>query len=133
MCSVKRASNFNSKEEALLISLIQKYKGIIECRKTDAINNEKKNSTWSKIASEFNSSSGVSYRDSKILKNKYENIKKRTKKKSAVEKSSIFHTGGGPSENITYTPVEEQVKDILGVRIDGLDSKLDDDALLGNY
>lgn len=131
MCSVKRASNFNTKEEAILIYLIQKYKAIIECRKTDAVNNEKKNCTWAKIASEFNSTSGVIHRDVKILKNKYENIKKRTKKKSAEEKSSMFYTGGGPPANVTFTPVEEQVKDILGVRIGGLDSEFDDDAILG--
>ncbi|KAJ8948828.1 hypothetical protein NQ318_013480 [Aromia moschata] len=98
--SFTRAANFNNEEEALLVSLVNKYKEKIECRKTDMMTNATKMETWKKIANEFNSSSEVSFRDAKILKNKYDNIKKRTKKACRRKVLSLFGTGGGPPEVI---------------------------------
>lgn len=92
----KRSANFNSREEAVLLCLIKKYKAIIENKKTDSNNNKGKIECWKKIEAEFNSESGTVYRDFQTLRKKYENIKKKTKKKIADEKCYIMGTGGGP-------------------------------------
>lgn len=34
----KRTTNFTASEEELLISLVKKYKSVLECLKTDAVN-----------------------------------------------------------------------------------------------
>ncbi|CAH1981276.1 unnamed protein product [Acanthoscelides obtectus] len=129
MSAPKRTSNFSREEESLLIRLVNKYKDVIECRKTDAVTNSSKAKTWNMIAKEFNSGA-VTYRDSKTLKNKYDNIKKRSKKKFSQEKCSLFATGGGASKTVHFTDIDEQVKDILGVRIEGHPSTYDDDMIV---
>ncbi|CAH0552509.1 unnamed protein product [Brassicogethes aeneus] len=62
------------------------------------------------------------------LRRKYENIKKRTKKKYADEKVYARGTGGGPSKMSKFSSLEESVKDILGTRITGSQSNYDDDS-----
>ncbi|KAJ8948946.1 hypothetical protein NQ318_022968 [Aromia moschata] len=107
MNSFKRAANFNNGEEALLVSLVNKYKEKIECRKTDMMTNAAKMETSLM----------------RLI------VHQGNKKKFAEEKCSLFGIGGGPPEVIDITPIDQQIKDILGVRIEGLTSELDDDAM----
>ncbi|CAI6343360.1 unnamed protein product [Macrosiphum euphorbiae] len=97
VASKKRTTNFTSSEEELLITLVKKYKSVLECLKTDAVNAKMKKNAWSKIEREFNSQSIETPRTADILKNKYINLKRKVKKQYADEK--VYHrgTGGGPS------------------------------------
>lgn len=101
--SVKRSrsSNYSLEEKNLLMMLVNKYKIIIENKKTDAVTNSEKEKAWGKIAEEFNSvSPGNAYRDQNSLKKMFLNMKTAIRKEVADEKIELFKTGGGPSQII---------------------------------
>ncbi|KAI4466564.1 apontic [Holotrichia oblita] len=123
----KRAANFSTKEECILVSLVKKYKHILENKKTDTVSNKKKIETWNNLANDFNSTCGEVLRDGKTLKSKYENLKKRTKEKFAAEKANIKKTGGGPHEEKKFTQLEYDVKELIGIQLTGTQSMFDDD------
>lgn len=50
----KRNINFTSSEEELLVELVDKYKHIIENKKTDMIMWKEKKACWEKLTKEFN-------------------------------------------------------------------------------
>lgn len=124
----KRAANFTKKEETLLVTLVKKYSHIVESKKTDSNANKLKNDTWMKISNEFNSCSGEANRSPLVLRNKYLNIKKRSKKRYADEKRYTYGTGGGPAIDFTDS-VDETVKEIIGCQMTGLSSKFDSDSV----
>ncbi|KAK9674833.1 Myb/SANT-like DNA-binding domain, partial [Popillia japonica] len=129
----------------------KKYKHILENKKTDTVSNKKKIEAWNDLANDFNSTCGEVLRDgktlkskyenlkkrtkekfaaekaSKTLKSKYENLKKRTKEKFAAEKASIKKTGGGPHEEKTFTQLEYDIKELIGIQLTGTQSMFDDD------
>nr|CAH7729091.1 unnamed protein product [Callosobruchus chinensis]CAH7735379.1 unnamed protein product [Callosobruchus chinensis]CAH7741787.1 unnamed protein product [Callosobruchus chinensis] len=129
MTEVKRSANFTAKEEGVLLCLVRKYKAILENKKTDSNNNKKKLECWQAIEREFNNECGQVFRDYVTLRKKYENLKKRTKKKFADEKCHALGTGGGPSRRAPeITDIDLEIKDILAERIDGLPSEFGGDA-----
>lgn len=66
-----------------------------------------------------------------MLKSRYDNLKKATKKKVCEEKKYTHGTGGGPSKVPDLSSIDEQIKDILGdERIEGLPSQFDNDSSL---
>lgn len=127
-----RCTNFSCSEESKLITLVNKYQHIVECKKTDEVSGNVKKEVWQKIGKEFNAAATV-YRDEKVLKTKYENMKKRTKQKFSEEKKYTNGTGGGPPKPTKYTDTDENIKEILGARLTGLSSHFDNDATLGVY
>lgn len=131
----KRTANFTFKEEQFLINLIEKYQDNLENKKTDAGSNSQKNAAWIKIENEFNTLNGEPYRDRKVLKKKYENMKKATKKKLADHKCEINSTGGGPSKKIELTDIDDKIKCILGNRIQSFPSQScsDSENHIGTY
>uniref|UniRef100_A0A6P7H9Y7 Myb/SANT-like DNA-binding domain-containing protein 3 n=1 Tax=Diabrotica virgifera virgifera TaxID=50390 RepID=A0A6P7H9Y7_DIAVI len=114
----KRVTNFSKNKETLLLDLVLKYKDLLECKKTDTTNNKMKWEVWMKLAKEFNSVSGETTRDVKVLQNKYENLK-RTKQKYASG------TRGGPSQNPVFTNTDEALQEIIGPQITGMQSSYD--------
>ncbi|XP_050497771.1 uncharacterized protein LOC126883292 isoform X2 [Diabrotica virgifera virgifera] len=124
----KRVTNFSKNEETLLLDLVLKYKDILECKKTDTSNNKIKWEVWMQLTKEFNSVSGETTRDVKGLKNKYENIKKRTKQKFAGIKKYASGTGGGPPQNPVFTNTDEALHEIIGPQITGTQSSYDYDS-----
>ena len=58
-----RSKNFTETEKETLIEVVNRYKDIIECKKTDGCSAPKKTTTWDKIAQEFNATSGYVARD----------------------------------------------------------------------
>ncbi|KAI4455788.1 hypothetical protein MML48_9g00001731 [Holotrichia oblita] len=124
----RRAANFTSEEIDLLIDLVKSKKDIIECKKTDRILWKDKDTAWENIATQFNLLSGQIYRSAIVLRKKYENIKKRTKQKFSDNRCHVTGTGGGPSSHVIFTHVDEEVKDLLGVRLEGLPSYCDSDT-----
>lgn len=75
----------------------------------------------------FNSKSGTNYRSAKTLKAKYEGIKRNTRKKSALIRAETYRTGGGPSAAPPLTPLEEKVKDMILLSVDGIESEFNSD------
>ncbi|KAJ8972269.1 hypothetical protein NQ314_000252 [Rhamnusium bicolor] len=107
----KRSPNFSTKEEAILISLLKKYATVIECKVTDHKANYEKTATWKKIQDEFNSISGETYRNHNY----------------ADQKLCVRGTGGGPYTDIKCSQLDEDIKQILGARIEGEMSQFDGD------
>ena len=49
-----RSSNFTAYKKSVLADLCSKYKDVIDCKRTDALNNQAKQTTWLQIEQEFN-------------------------------------------------------------------------------
>ncbi|CAH2085398.1 unnamed protein product [Euphydryas editha] len=109
----ERNANFTKEETDLLISLVEAKKRIIENKTSNAITWQNKEKAWKEIEKKFNSSSGSVFRDHKHLKQKYEALKRDTRRKSAVVQAELYKTGGGPSDASVLTPVEQKVKEII--------------------
>lgn len=77
----------------------------------------------------FNSSRGLIFRNAKTLKAKFEGLKRETRKKSALICAETYRTGGGPSAAPPLTPVEEKVREMILLSVDGMDSQFDSDHL----
>ena len=129
----KRTANFMTEETGFFLELVKKYRHIIQCKQSDKILWSKKNHVWSEIATLFNANSGTVYRDAAVLKKKYDNVKKVTKKRYADEKCALHGTGGGPSMPSSITKIDEEVKALIGMQVDGLDSVYDSDRIQGQY
>uniref|UniRef100_A0AAR5QKR3 Regulatory protein zeste n=1 Tax=Dendroctonus ponderosae TaxID=77166 RepID=A0AAR5QKR3_DENPD len=83
------------------MDIIEKYKNIVENKKTDCISSNQKKKAWVQIANEFNAiCPDSSFRDCNTLKKFYENKKKEVRKYVLHEKKHINATGGGPAFNM---------------------------------
>ncbi|KAF2885565.1 hypothetical protein ILUMI_20633 [Ignelater luminosus] len=111
----RRSSNFTPKEVKTLLALIKKYRGYIECRKTDSRTNEMKNLAWEKITREFNGilSDGI-YRSVNTLRQKYENTKKQSNRKFALLMQMYKNGVDGKSvEGLNITDIDKDVKKLI--------------------
>lgn len=125
----RRQSNFALEEENLLLLLVQKFKHIIECKKSGNTNWIEKKNAWQNIENEFNSKNTRNiFRNAEGLKEKYNNLKKKTKKKITEEKMNIRKTGGGSYNPLTLNETDQIIYEIIGPQIDGLKNNYDDDA-----
>ncbi|XP_050509400.1 uncharacterized protein LOC126886483 [Diabrotica virgifera virgifera] len=92
-----RGPNYSEREKQVLISIVYKYKDVIENKKTDGVTILQKEKTWKKIETEFNARSpGLINRSADSLKKYYDNRKKELRKEKAQEKIEVYRTGGGP-------------------------------------
>lgn len=76
----QRSSNYTPEEKTILLSLIAKYKDIIENRKTDSCSWKRKEQAWKIITAEFNNLNDNKYRPIDSLKKCYKNSKKNIRK-----------------------------------------------------
>ncbi|KAM3679705.1 myb/SANT-like DNA-binding domain-containing protein 3 isoform X2 [Ammospiza nelsoni] len=97
---IKPAKYFSEVEKSVLLALVEKYKYVLECKKSDARTIALKQRTWQALAHEYNSQPSVSLRDFKQLKKCWENIKARTKKIMAHERREK----SPPEEDSEYQP-----------------------------
>ncbi|XP_058036639.1 myb/SANT-like DNA-binding domain-containing protein 3 isoform X2 [Ahaetulla prasina] len=97
---IKPAKYFSEVEKSVLLALVEKYKYVLECKKSDARTIALKQRTWQALAHEYNSQPNVSLRDFKQLKKCWENIKARTKKIMAHERRDKTP----PEEDSEYQP-----------------------------
>ncbi|KYN03425.1 UPF0439 protein C9orf30 like protein [Cyphomyrmex costatus] len=130
--SCNKRINFSRDEEQLLVALVEKYKLVIENRKSNATTWKDKEKAWQVIEKEFNSNSGQNVRNSKQLKEKYLNMKKRTKQRFSNEKRYNKQTGGGPHTPVDITDVDIAIKDIIGKQITGLSNNYDCDSQMNS-
>lgn len=123
---------YSEGEKNLLISLVDQFKLIIECKKTDGVSVRKKQETWDKICANYNSND-VTPRNCKQLKKLWDNIKQRqvqnldaqvyiiikanfiyrTRKSDTERRNYTLQTGGGPPPQDNDDPFEQQVRAIL--------------------
>ncbi|KAL1492300.1 hypothetical protein ABEB36_012773 [Hypothenemus hampei] len=90
-----RAPNYSNSEILTLISIVEKYKHIVDNKKTDNQTWKEKDEVWDKICNEFNSQSTIYNRSKESLKKYYENKKKIIRKQVAEERKELFKTGSG--------------------------------------
>lgn len=93
MDKTRRSSNFSSKEVQFLLQLVDKKKEIIESKKTDRLTSEEKVKAWLGIEEEYNEVFSE-YRSLKVLKTKYDNLKKNAKRQLPANAShtDLFKT-----------------------------------------
>lgn len=97
---LKPAKYFSELEKNVLLALVEKYKYVLECKKSDARTIALKQRTWQALAHEYNSQPSVSLRDFKQLKKCWENIKARTRKIMAHERREKVMRCGLASSSI---------------------------------
>lgn len=85
-------------ERQILVNLVEKYREIIESKKTDSSTVHKKQQTWQRITNEYNKHSNVRKRLTKQLKRLWENTKAKAKKGTS---KTLMH-----SENISRKLLE---------------------------
>ncbi|XP_030377190.1 uncharacterized protein LOC115626077 [Scaptodrosophila lebanonensis] len=96
-----RGKNFSLSEEVLLIQLTKGHKDIIDNRKSDAATWRQKMAAWEKIMEDFVTQSGVE-RSWKTLKEKYENLKRKSKRELATEAPQPYPTLGSTTTSNGY-------------------------------
>lgn len=89
----KRDPSFLPAEKNNLIDLVVKHFEIIESKKTDFISIKAKNGEWAKIAREFNATSSFMEREWQVLKNLWENLKKKAKSLLSQQTQEMIATG----------------------------------------
>ncbi|XP_023311269.1 uncharacterized protein LOC111691949 [Anoplophora glabripennis] len=122
-----RSQNFTNSETRLLVELVLKRAEILENKKTDAAMWHQKNIAWAEITKQFNAESGTIPRTDKMLKTKYEGLKRLVRKKHAKNKYEQYWTGGGTFTFIPYTDYEEKLLGIIAISVEGLPSIHDGD------
>lgn len=125
----ERSINFSREEVEILTSLVAQHKTILENKKSDSVTWLEKEKCWKSLEEKFNSTSGSSYRSVKTLKAKYDGIKRATRKKSAAIRAETYRTGGGPNTAPPLTPIEEKVKEMILISVDGTKSQFDSDCI----
>ncbi|XP_075543527.1 uncharacterized protein LOC142577984 isoform X1 [Dermacentor variabilis] len=95
--SRKPAPRFTAEEKSMLISFVNKYKKVLECKKTDVASLSAKTQAWKRLCAEYNAQHGVTARDFKQLKKCWGNLKQKWKEEKSEEKRKILKTGGGPA------------------------------------
>ncbi|KAJ8950543.1 hypothetical protein NQ314_007852 [Rhamnusium bicolor] len=128
-----RTANYSLEEKNVLLQLVQKYKNIIENKKTDASSNAEKESIWRKIYAEFNSVAPNNIeRDVTSLKKAYLNMKKTVRKEIAEERLSILKTGAEVKRFLFVNENVEKNANPTWYQNDNFWCKLVGDAIL-NY
>uniref|UniRef100_A0A336MHR2 Regulatory protein zeste n=1 Tax=Culicoides sonorensis TaxID=179676 RepID=A0A336MHR2_CULSO len=110
-----RSKNFTIKDKSLLVDCVKPFLKVIECSETNKKNNERKETIWAEITSNFNSQSD-NPRDAKALKSCYQHLKMTVKKENAEYKRQRFATGGG-SEPQELEPTSVKLLSMLGSQI----------------
>ncbi|XP_018572500.1 myb/SANT-like DNA-binding domain-containing protein 3 [Anoplophora glabripennis] len=115
-----------------LVDIINSYRNIVECKKTDATTWKQKNATWEKIAVIYNSAT-TEPRTSDQLRCKYDNSKKDVRKYEAQKRQSLYKTGGGANEidiKSALKIVYDKIKTIISYSVNGLEPSQGDSDIL---
>lgn len=122
-----RAPNFSPDEKIRLLNIIKNYKDVVENKKTDAVTWHDKNNAWTKITAEFNATALVQ-RSKESLKGFFENQKRCTHKKAALQRKGMTRTGGG-SFSYESDPIFNLTLDIVNKKtVYGLTNPFDGDS-----
>ncbi|KAL3238981.1 hypothetical protein MRX96_021755 [Rhipicephalus microplus] len=85
---LRAAPRFTEDEKTVLVSLVRKFKHVIECKKTDVASpaKKKKIETWKEIAKRYNSNHVITRCDHLQLKKCWNNLEQKWKEETAREK-----------------------------------------------
>lgn len=125
MEKAKRAVNFTNSECEILLSLVEKHINIIENKQTDAVMWKEKNRIWDLLTIEFNSLSKETVRTAKMLRTKYDLMKKMAKKELAEERE-LLKTGDGPPKRISS--FTNRIRQLINMSVEGLSNSLNSDT-----
>ncbi|ERL86664.1 hypothetical protein D910_04070 [Dendroctonus ponderosae] len=123
----KRCTNFSKDEVEILMDLVETHRHVIERKKTDTVTNAAKAAEWRTIATTFNAICGTG-RTGKMLRSKWDSLKKSTKKEYAELRSQVYKTGGGPLPDLKLTGLGKRVLNLVGVSAKGTECEFDSDA-----
>ncbi|KAM7175707.1 myb/SANT-like DNA-binding domain-containing protein 3 isoform 1-T3 [Macrochelys suwanniensis] len=124
---IKPAKYFSEVEKSVLLALVEKYRYVLECKKSDARTIALKQRTWQALAHEYNSQPSVSLRDFKQLKKCWENIKARTKKIMAHERREKVKRSISPLIN-THIIGKEKIASMVPEQMYFLQSPPEEDS-----
>lgn len=122
----KRSANFGDAEVDTLISLVEKYKNVLESKKSNAVTWKAKEKMWARLAAEFSAISGIA-REARVLKSKFESLKKLTRRKTTQIRQELITSGGKPGLT-NLTPMEERIQAIILLSCEGVPVEFDCDA-----
>ncbi|KAG8224552.1 hypothetical protein J437_LFUL002156 [Ladona fulva] len=108
-----RNAAFTLVEKRILIDLVEKFKKVLENKKTDAANCEQKRKKWNQVTKEFNSHGNITRRDAEQLKRCWEKMKCMLKKEKMMEVRARMGTGGGPFIAHESDPLCAQIETIV--------------------
>ncbi|XP_048489441.1 myb/SANT-like DNA-binding domain-containing protein 3 [Plutella xylostella] len=128
MSKRKRDPTFVFSEKMVLVDLVESHYSIVESKKTDAYSVREKAAEWAKIAEAFNSSSAVYHREWTVLKNCWENLKKKAKNVMTLVNQNHIKTGGGPHVKIEDDPIIDRVVGIIKPQVQGFVNIFDSDG-----
>lgn len=95
-------------------------KNVLENKQSDVATWRAKQDAWSKLCADFNSEGLGPPRSTECLRGKYEKLKKTTRQKSAQLKKDAYKTGGGGATAPPLNDVEEKIKSMILLSVDGL-------------
>ncbi|KAI4454205.1 hypothetical protein MML48_10g00005562 [Holotrichia oblita] len=116
----ERAVNFTELEIRHLVDVAIKYSKIIENKQTDGAMWKEKDKAWAEIAVEFNAITGGIHRTAKVLRLKYDGIKRGLKQKQTKNKLEVFKTGGGAPNIQPLSDCEEKLLQFMTLSVHGL-------------
>ena len=98
---------YTNTEIALFMQLISqdRFKNVIECKKTDALSTTQKCTTWKSLTSDFNAASPEGARSVAQLQALWKNQKAKYKQSKAKERRERNQTGGGSCPCPDKSPV----------------------------
>lgn len=102
----RRCLNYTPAESEKLIELVDKYIDTIENKKNDGRQWKLKDKAWQNIKTEFNNIFPGSFRTSKMLRSKYDTIKKGVRSKCSLLQMN-------PAKTKPLEPFELKVKRII--------------------
>ncbi|KAJ9587227.1 hypothetical protein L9F63_019251 [Diploptera punctata] len=115
--SRKKAPPLSPCEKKLLIELVEKYKDVVENKKTDDVNFQKKCLAWKSISIEFNSMPNTVKRTGKQLKKCWLNMKHRSRQEQFIW-SRYRRTGGSGPVSSPYDLLQKvALRDSDGLKI----------------
>ncbi|KAG5868331.1 hypothetical protein JTB14_007395 [Gonioctena quinquepunctata] len=85
----RRASNFSNEEIEFLLSLVDEFKDVVECKKSDTVLWKDKEAAWANISKKL-VEIGFPPRTTKQLRDKWGNLKKETKKSMETKKLKVL-------------------------------------------
>ncbi|XP_071653648.1 uncharacterized protein [Temnothorax longispinosus] len=106
-----KSRHYTPIKKSLFLQILNKYKHVIECKKSNFSTLREKESAWNDICEEFNNSSLITQeRSVQQLKKLWTNIKQTQRDVITKEKQNKFATGGGPE-----TPSTELDPDVASI------------------
>ncbi|KAG5888513.1 hypothetical protein JTB14_018444 [Gonioctena quinquepunctata] len=111
----KKSVSFSVEEQLRLLDLINKGEKYNENKTTNKFTNDEKDKAWQRVTAAFNALA-LHRRNMDQLKSKYDNLKTKTRKVVAAQRTYIKGTGGGPPVTDKFDPVIENVLKIINIK-----------------